>query len=52
MAASESCEGEMTAGRRMRSLLRNADDCPTMDDLLQQLTEQYAGGLILSLIGN
>ena len=50
MAASESCEGEMATGRRMRSLLRNADDCPTMDDLLQQLTEQYAGKLILSII--
>ena len=43
MDAWEACEGDMATGRRMKALLRNADDCPSMDDLLTQLEEQYAG---------
>ena len=44
MAAHGACgEGE-AAGRKMRdNLMRNADECPTMEEFLGRLEEDYAG---------
>ena len=34
----------VAAGRKMRdSLMRNADECPTMEEFLGRLEEDYAG---------
>ncbi len=43
MAAHMACGEGQAAGRKMRDSLMRSDDCPTFEEFLGHLEEEYAG---------